>query len=149
MRDTGRRESALVLHVGTVYEMPVAVVVDSAGTRQHFDGAEDGLVNMGKFMFTYEFLQGFLEQLVGAATTFHGYLRCALRGYVMATYGDKGMSGLHRRVSHHSNQMEAHFQGKKSRKLYKAFVNAVFDYITLQVSAGYGRTRDHWKQNVF
>jgi len=131
--DTGTKEMTLVLHVGAAYEMPVAVVVDNEGVRKHFDGGSDGLVNMGKFMFTYEFLQGFLEQLSGSATTFHGYLRCALRGYVMATRGDSSMAGLHRRLCTHLQQMDNHFQGKRSRKLYKAFVNAVFDYITLQV----------------
>jgi hypothetical protein len=131
--DTGELDTALVLHMGTAYEMQVAVLHDTQGRRVHFDGAHDGIVNMGKFMFTYEFLQGFLEQLSGAATTFHGYLRCALRGYVMATAADSSKHGLHRRVSAHLSQLDSHFTGNKSRKLYKAFVNAVFDYITLQV----------------
>lgn len=134
VEDSGDRETVLVLHVGSVFEMQVAVVRDARGDRQHFDGSHDGLVNMGKFMFTYEFLQGFLEQLSGAATTFHGYLRCALRGYVMALEGDSNMRHLHQRVCAHLLQMDNHHRNRRSRKLYQAFVSAVFDYISLQVT---------------
>ena len=69
---------ALVFHVGACYAVRV---------RGTYDGARDGLINMGSWLFTYEFLQGFLDQLYGSASTFRQYLLCALRGYVRASAG--------------------------------------------------------------
>jgi hypothetical protein len=115
-----------VFHLGVCWEVAVAAP---------YDGAEDALVNMGPWLFTYEFLQSFLDQLQSTNTTFRTYMRAAIRSYVMATHGGSGSDRvLHRRLMELLEQLS--LDGRRSspsKKMYQAFINAVMDYITLQV----------------
>jgi hypothetical protein len=116
---------ALVFHVGACYAVRV---------RGTYDGARDGLINMGSWLFTYEFLQGFLDQLYGSASTFRQYLLCALRGYVRASAGSSHAVREHALSRMYLQQMNSHGRHDTgSKKCYQAFVNAVLDFITLQV----------------
>ena len=49
---------------------------------------------MGRWMFTYEVLQGFLDQFSWSDCSFHGYLHAALRGYVLSLSGEDKESSL-------------------------------------------------------
>ena len=100
-----------------------------------YDGAEDGLVNMGSWLFTYEFLQAFLDQLLTTATSFRTYFRAAVRTYVMATRDSSASDGgLHMRLVVLLEQLSLdRKRSTSSKKVYQAFINAVLDYITLQV----------------
>jgi len=126
MHQASRLPSVLVFHLGCCYEATVA---------PDYDGAEDGLVNMGSWLFTYEFLQAFLDQLLSTATTFRTYLRAAVRTYVMATCERIGSDGdLHMRLVLLLEQLSLdRKRSTASKKMYQAFINAVLDYITLQV----------------
>lgn len=115
---------ALVFHLGACYEVCVSTT---------YDGAEDGLVNMGSWLFTYEFLQAFLDQLLTTATTFRTYLRTAVRGHVMATMSSVGSAVLHKRLQTLLGQLSLDNTHTSSQKFYQAFISAVMDYITLQV----------------
>ena len=131
------RHDALVFHVGACYAVSV---------RGPYDGARDGLINMGKFLFTYEFLQAFLDQLYGSASTFRQYLLCALRGYVRTSAGSSLAAREHALCLVYLHQMNSHSRtGTGSRKCYQAFVNAVLDFISLQVRAAGARVlMTHW-----
>ena len=123
---------ALVFHTGACYAVRV---------RGAYDGARDGLINMGTWLFTYEFLQAFLDQLYGSAITFRQYLLSALRGYVRASAGCSGAQREHALSCMYLHQMNSHSrQDTGSKKCYQAFVNAVLDFITLQVQC----LRDAW-----
>ena len=119
------RHDALVFHLGVCYAVRV---------RGSYDGARDGLINMGTWLFTYEFLQAFLDQLYGSAITFRQYLLSALRGYVRASAGCSSAQREHVLSCMYLDQMNSHSrQDTGSKKCYQAFVHAVLDFITLQV----------------
>lgn len=139
VQDTGASTQSLVFHTGTVYEAKVPVCVtasDGAGRPNQvwYDGADDGIVNMGRWMFTYEFLQGFLDQFSWSDCSFHGYLHAALRGYVLSLSGEDTESSLGTQLRQYETAMRPHNRNKASKRLYAAFVDAVFDFITLQAS---------------
>ena len=131
-------QQKLVLHLGAVYLVDVPQYAPFPdGTPRHFDGADEGLINMGRWLFTYEFLQAFLNQLFAGGATFRGYLRQALLNYDISCVGDTNTAGLQREV----RVLRAGFQCGDGRRvgtrgvgqtLYKAFIDAVFDFITLQ-----------------
>jgi hypothetical protein len=128
----------LVLHVGAAYVVLVPQYKKHPdGTPRPFDGADEGVLNMGRWLFTYEFLQAFLNQLFAGGATFRGYLRQALLNYDIACAGDTHTAGLHRQV----RALREGFQCGDGRRagtrgpakaLYKAFIDAVLDFITLQ-----------------
>lgn len=82
-------QQRLVLHLGAVYLVDVPQYAPFPdGSPRHFDGADEGLINMGRWLFTYEFLQAFLNQLFAGGATFRGYLRQALLNYDISCVGD-------------------------------------------------------------
>lgn len=126
-RHDGAGREALVFHVGACYRVHV---------HTSYDGARDGIINMGSWLFTYEFLQAFLDQLYGCATTFRRYLQTALVGYVRASAsaGCGAPAPEHLLARKYLDQMNTHTRsGSGSKKCYQAFQHAVMDFITLQV----------------
>ena len=114
--------TALVLHVGACYTVQVL---------DPYDGVQDGLVSMGQWLFTYEFLQLFLDQLFTTSITFRGYLLSSLRTYLRALLPD---DPSYTTVQTLWSQMDAHGHSNTgSKKMYQSFIDAVFDFITLQV----------------
>lgn len=82
-------QQRLVLHLGAVYLVDVPQYAPFPdGSPRHFDGADEGLIKMGRWLFTYEFLQAFLNQLFAGGATFRGYLRQALLNYDISCVGD-------------------------------------------------------------
>ena len=128
----------LVLHVGAAYLVDVPqYAVGPDGTPQYFDGGDEGLVNMGRWLFTYEFLQSFLNRLYAGGATFRGYLRQALLDYEIASAANPQTAQLHdtvRSLRHGFECGEGRHAGTagSGNELYKAFIDAVMDFITLQ-----------------
>ena len=128
----------LVLHVGAAYLVDVPQYAGGPdGTPQYFDGGDEGLVNMGRWLFTYEFLQSFLNRLYAGGATFRGYLRQALLDYEIASAANPQTAQLHdtvRSLRHGFECGEGRHAGTagSGNELYKAFIDAVMDFITLQ-----------------
>ena len=144
----------LVLHVGAAYivqapEYPTDAVTSicrggsmpaGRGRRTVYDGSSDAVISMGRYHFTYEYLQSFLHLIMHASTTFRGYLRHSLSTYLFAAGASADNAQLRELVTAELSNLEKAYtddpehSGFGTHKLYKAFVGAVFDYIQLQVS---------------
>lgn len=127
-------KQVVVLHVGAAY---LVEVPEYGAGPESYDGASDGVINMGRWLFTYEYLQSFLTQLMFGTASFRGYLHHSLLNYVFSTGGLPADDRVREHILtqlHDLNKGSAEGGHKTgSQKLYKAFIGAVIDYIQLQV----------------
>ena len=127
-------KQVVVLHVGAAY---LVEVPEYGAGQESYDGASDGVINMGRWLFTYEYLQSFLTQLMFGTASFRGYLHHSLLNYVFSTGGVPADDRVREHILaqlHDLNKGSAEGGHKTgTQMLYKAFIGAVIDYIQLQV----------------
>ena len=139
--DAHRRDDAvlnwrqsLVLHVGAAY---IVEVPTYAPHTAPYDGGSDAVINMGRWLFTYEYLQTFLTQLMFGTATFRGYLHHSLLMYKFACDASVGDDAVRVQVDTLLNDLNRgsfdHGHKTGTQRVYKAFLGAVMDYIQLQV----------------
>ena len=126
-------KEVLALHLGAAYHVMVPLYAPGdGGVAPRYEGTDDGVINMGRYLFTYEYLQSFLNQLLHGTTTFQGYLRQSLLDYDVAC----GDGRVRDRILSERRLLEVLSVPAATRpnatKLYTAFISAVLDYITLQ-----------------
>ena len=128
-----RQQKTMVFHLGTVYHLDMAIRVDDNKKVIPYDGSRDGVINHNnRWCFTYELLNDFLTQLSSCKTDFHNFFRNTLRSYVYSAGASQSEEDAC--IREELKRLHANMETRKgSKRLYKAFVDSVFDYITLQV----------------